>query len=104
MLREDKASLILTKGDLDRAFETKQDQLVSLHYGTIHDNEGYDQMRRKEITLDLQIKDNKRLNKELNESIGMETTKHHQTKDARLILEREVQNIRDLLTQVEIQE
>ena len=37
-----------------------------------NEREEYEGERRKEITLDLQIKDNKRLNKELSETIGIE--------------------------------
>ena len=60
-------------------------------------NEDYETERKKEITLDLQIKDLIALDKELQFTINMEKTKLDKDED----LEREVKNLQDSISAVE---
>lgn len=89
-LREQKASLQITLGDQCRDVERRQDRLVQLQYDIKLANEDYDVERKKEITLDLQTKDMKALNKELEFTINMEATKLQKAKDERDFLEKDI--------------
>ncbi|TNV71065.1 hypothetical protein FGO68_gene10215 [Halteria grandinella] len=103
--REEKAQLQTEKTDWDREIEDKQDKIERREQELRRKLEpAQDEQRRKEITLDLQIKDNKTLNKGLQESIAIESAKLLQLTHETSLLDRDTHSLQSRVVQTEVHE